>query len=38
MRDQGEFDRHLDYIHMNPVKHGHVPRVEDWPHSRCTGW
>ena len=33
VRDQGDLDRHLDYIHFNPVKHGHVPRVEDWPHS-----
>ena len=24
---------HLDYIHINPVKHGLVPRVADWPHS-----
>ena len=25
--------RHVDYIHFNPVKHGHVTRVADWPHS-----
>jgi len=24
---------HVDYIHFNPVKHGHVNRVQDWPHS-----
>jgi putative transposase len=24
---------HIDYIHINPVKHGHVKRVQDWPHS-----
>jgi putative transposase len=23
----------VDYIHFNPVKHGHVTRVADWPHS-----
>ena len=23
----------LDYIHYNPVKHGHVSRTADWPHS-----
>ena len=23
----------LNYIHFNPVKHGLVPRVCDWPHS-----
>jgi len=26
-------ERHVDYIHFNPVKHGHVTRVADWPHS-----
>jgi putative transposase len=25
--------RHVDYIHFNPVKHGLVPRVCDWPYS-----
>ena len=25
--------RHVDYIHFNPVKHGHVARVVDWPWS-----
>jgi len=23
----------VDYIHYNPVKHGHAGRVLDWPHS-----
>jgi len=22
----------MDYIHYNPVKHGHVGRVSDWPY------
>ena len=26
-------ERHVDYNHFNPVKHGHVTRVVDWPHS-----
>jgi len=25
--------RHIDYIHINPVKHGFVPRVKDRPYS-----
>jgi len=25
--------RPTGYIHFNPVKHGHVARVADWPHS-----
>jgi len=33
VRDEGDFQRHFDYIHWNPVKHGHVDRVIDWPHS-----
>ena len=33
VRDEGDFARHVDYIHYNPVKHGHVTRVMDWPHS-----
>jgi putative transposase len=27
----------MDYIHFNPVKHGHVTRVADWPHSSFHG-
>jgi putative transposase len=23
----------MDYVHYNPVKHGHVARVKDWPYS-----
>jgi putative transposase len=33
LRDEDDFVRHVDYIHFNPVKHGHVRRVKDWPHS-----
>jgi putative transposase len=33
LRDEDDFTRHADYIHFNPVKHGHVGRVADWPHS-----
>ena len=31
--DQEDFNRHVDYIHWNPVKHGWVRHVADWPHS-----
>jgi putative transposase len=34
IRDDADMERHVDYIHYNPVKHGHVTRVIDWPHSR----
>ena len=33
IRDERDFERHVDYIHFNPVKHGLVARVRDWPHS-----
>jgi putative transposase len=33
IRDDTDFERHVDYIHFNPVKHGLVSRVCDWPHS-----
>jgi putative transposase len=33
IRDEADFERHVDYIHFNPVKHGLVARVRDWPHS-----
>jgi REP-associated tyrosine transposase len=31
IRDDGDLARHFDYIHFNPVKHGLVSRVRDWP-------
>ena len=33
IREENDFARHVDYIHFNPVKHGLVSRVCDWPHS-----
>jgi putative transposase len=33
VRDEEDYARHIDYIHYNPVKHGHVARVRDWAHS-----
>ncbi|QSB01413.1 hypothetical protein JWZ98_00080 [Methylomonas sp. EFPC1] len=33
IEDQDDLNRHIDYIHWNPVKHGYVKRVMDWPHS-----
>jgi putative transposase len=36
--DDDDFRRHLDYIHWNPVKHGYVTSVSDWPHSTFHQW
>jgi putative transposase len=33
IRNDADLERHVDYIHFNPVKHGYVTRVADWPHS-----
>lgn len=33
LRDQADFNNHIDYIHWNPVKHGWAKRVVDWPYS-----
>lgn len=33
IRDDADFQRHVDYIHFNPVKHGLVNRVSEWEHS-----
>jgi putative transposase len=27
------WQRHMDYIHYNPIKHQHVEQVADWPYS-----
>lgn len=33
LRDEQDVERHIDYIHYNPVKHGHVSQVAEWPFS-----
>ncbi|WP_047244355.1 REP-associated tyrosine transposase [Chromobacterium subtsugae] len=33
IRDEADLQAHVDYIHYNPVKHGHAERVADWPYS-----
>jgi putative transposase len=31
-RDERDCARHMDYSHFNPVKHGYVTRIRDWPY------
>ena len=38
IRDEQDLDRHIDYIHWNPVKHGLVETPEDWPFSTYHDW
>ena len=33
IRDDADYARHMDYVHANPLKHGLVNRVVDWPYS-----
>ena len=33
VRDEADFQAHIDYVHINPVKHGLVSCVRDWPYS-----
>ncbi|MFW5733142.1 MAG: REP-associated tyrosine transposase [Planctomycetota bacterium] len=43
IKDARDFHMHVDYVHLNPVKHGWVKSPRDWPWSsfhryvRC-GW
>ena len=31
--DDDDLARHVDYVHINPVNHGHAARAADWPYS-----
>ncbi len=33
LRDERDFERHVDYIHYNPVKHGYASSPMEWQHS-----
>ena len=33
IRDEIDLKNHIYYTYYNPVKHGHVMRVKDWPYS-----
>ena len=33
IRDQHDYNNHMDYIHYNPVKHGLCERPDLWPYS-----
>ncbi|MGE8503531.1 MAG: REP-associated tyrosine transposase [Pseudomonas sp.] len=38
IRDECDYARHFDYLHGNPLKHGLVTRVRDWPWSSFHRW
>ncbi len=33
IRSDIDYARHVEYCYYNPVKHGYVASVRDWPHS-----
>lgn len=33
IRNDDDFNRHVGYIHYNPVKHGYVKSLVEWPYS-----
>ena len=33
IRDDADHEAHIDYCHINPVKHGWAARARDWPYS-----
>ena len=33
IRDEADFRAHMDYVHINPVKHGLAESVTDWSYS-----
>jgi putative transposase len=38
IRDDVYLQRHVDYVHFNPGKHGLVRQAKDWPHSSFHAW
>jgi putative transposase len=38
IRDEQDLNRHFDYIHWNPIKHGYVDRPERWLVSSYQFW
>jgi putative transposase len=38
IRNEDDLQRHLDYIHYNPVRHGLVTKPEGWTYSSFGAW
>ncbi len=36
IRNEHDYNRHVEYIHYNPVKHGYVTRPPDWQYSSAS--
>jgi putative transposase len=33
IKNEADYRAHVDYVHINPIKHGLVKQVKDWPYS-----
>jgi putative transposase len=33
IRDEEDWQNHVNYIHHNPIKHGYVKDLKEWPYS-----
>ncbi|HYN54456.1 MAG TPA: transposase [Methylotenera sp.] len=33
IKNDADYQAHMDYVHINPLKHALVKRVQDWPYS-----
>jgi putative transposase len=38
LRNQQDYNHHFDYIHYNPIKHGVVKMLSDYPYSSFHRW
>jgi putative transposase len=38
IRDEHDLERHVEYIHFNPVRHGLAACPRDWPYSSFHRW
>ncbi len=38
IRNEDDLEKHINYIHWNPVKHRYVQKPEDWPYSTYQYW
>jgi putative transposase len=38
IKSEADYQAHMDYVHINPLKHGLVKQVRDWPYSTFHRW
>ena len=38
IRNDDDLKHHIDYVHQNPIKHGLVTDLKDWPYSSYHRW